>query len=218
MDYEGKYFPDEEEKELSKSQIRRKKFFKYSLYSIIILVYVIAFIVIFGNCEHSIYGDVTFSERARAIYKEDPSGFVAYEVHSQIFMNHDGSVQLDKIVFSPTANEMEFGIKYNKSLIVDGKAPEFSLTDTHGNIYQVCFTKEAKKGRYVYSRVSFENVSLNLEDNIYINPELKDTVQGEGEDYESLKFSLVINYSSEAEPETLDVFSPTTAIEPYKYG
>ncbi len=213
MDYEGNYFPDEEESSQSKGKTVRKKIIRYGFFGLISLIYVVSFAILFTNCELDLYTQITFSKRAQQIYNESPEDFVVYEMYPQVFMNYDGSVQIDCVVYSPTVNELEIGIKYNKKLIVDGNEPTFFLTDTNENSYNVCNVVSDTKGRYVYARISFEQVTLNLEENVYTNPDFSADAEGEGEAYDTLKFVLTIDYSDSKENEALSIFNSNTAIE-----
>ena len=213
MDYEGKFFPDEEEENLTEKQKRRKKALRYTFFGIVILVYIVAFAVLFTNCDASLYNEYYFSESARAIYNKDPDNFEVYNVFPQTFMNYDGSVQLDGVIYTPTANELEFGIKYNRNLIgEDGAKPTFKLVDTNGNEYGICFIKSEEKGRYVYNRVSFENVRIELNDNVYINPNISADVEGEGSEYDTYKMSLSISYT-DGTTEEITVYNSKTAMQ-----
>lgn len=218
MDYEGKYFPDEDEEELSQSKKRRKKITKYIFYGIVALVYIVSFFILFSNCESDLYEEINFSEKAKKIYEEDPESFVVYEVHPQIFMNYLGSVQIDGVAYTPTANELELGIKFNKKLITDGKEPRFLITDTNGNNYEVCSVITDEKGRYKYMRISYADIKLNLDENVYTNPNFKEAAEGEGEAFDTVKYTLIIEYSDGTESESIDIFNSKTAIELTEYS
>ncbi len=217
MDYEGKYFPDEDENE---NKGKKKKILKYSFYIIVAVVYAVAFSVLFTNCEPAMYKSFLFTADTVLAYENAPDDFVLYEIHPRIFMNYDGSVQFDGVAYTPTTNELELGIKYNnKKLVIDDKAPTFTLVDTNGNRYESCINAKESEGRYSYIRISFLDVRLNLNDNYYINPEIKDKVEGEGAEYDTLKFSLEIVYPDalEKEPEIIDIFNGNTPIEPTEF-
>lgn len=213
MDYEGKYFPNEDEEEISKGKKLRKKIIRYFFYGIVALVYVVTFSILFTNCEPDLYKTVMFSEEANKLYEKAPEDFVVYRLFPQVFMNYDGSVQIDTVVYTPTAKELELGVKYNKKLDNNSGKPKFSIVDTNGNIYDIVSTVSEIKGRYVYSRIAFGNIKLNLEDNVYINPDNKSKTDGEGEAFDTLKFSFKIEYADGGEPELLDLFNSKTAVE-----
>ena len=213
MDYEGKYFPDDDEEDISKGKKIRKKITKYSFYGIILLVYVVTFSILFSNCEPDLFKTVMFSDEANSIYTNAPEEFVVYRVFPQVFMNYDGSVQIDTVVYSPTAKEIELGVKCNKKLSANGQKPTFTIVDTNGNVYKIVNIVSETKGRYEYSRISFGGIKLNLEDNVYINPDNASKAEGEGEAYDTLKFSFKIEYADGKETELLDLFNSKTAIE-----
>lgn len=230
MDYEGNYFPDEEEEELPRAKKIRKKVIRYCFYSLIIAVYVIAFAVIFANCEHKIYEEYIFSEKANELYKASPKEFAVYEMFPRVFMNYDGSVQISGVAYAETANELELGIKYNKNLLINekGEGPEFSLVDSDGKVYKICNTEKASKGRYNYLRLCFEDVELDLDSNVYINSEASTATDGEGEMFETFNYKLIIKYPENADIKTdaedeekgadeLIIFDGVTAIQPVDF-
>ena len=202
MDYEGNYFPDEEE--LTKGQKLRKRIIRYTLYGLVAIVYIVAFWVIFSNCEADIYEEYIFSDRANALYDQSPEDFEIYELFPTKFMNFDGSVQIAGVAYAHTANELELGIKYNKNLLTNdaNELPEFTLTDTNGNIYKVCNTVTEEKGRYRYLRIAFEGVTLDLDCNTYINSEASVAADGEGQMYETFSYKLHIAYPEGADIKT----------------
>ncbi len=230
MDYEGNYFPDEEEEELPRAKKIRKKIIRYSFYSLIIAVYVIAFVVIFANCEHKIYEEYIFSPKANELYKADPDAFAVYELFPRVFMNYDGSVQISGVAYAENASELELGIKYNKNLLINekGEGPEFSLVDSDGKVYKLCNSKAATKGRYNYLRLCFEGVVLDLDGNRYINSEASTAADGEGEMFETFNYKLVIKYpenadiktdaeDEEKETDAFVIFDGATAIQPVDF-
>jgi len=204
MDYEGNLFPDEEEEELPRSKRIRKKAVRYFFYSIIILVYLVAFWFIFTNCDSDIYEEYDFSPSARELYEKDPDNFKVYEIFPPSWMNYDGSVQIAGTAYAEAAGELEFCIKYNKNLLTNdkGETPEFSLVDTYGKVYKLCNTIEDNEGRYRFLRVSFSGVKLDLQDNVYINNEASTAVEGEGEMYETFSYKLLIHYPENADIKT----------------
>lgn len=212
MDYEGNYFPDDEE-EISKSKKITKKVLRYSLLGLVAAVYIVVFAVLLNNCEPDMYESFVFSPEANKLYGESPDEFEVYELFPTTFMNYDGSVQISGVGYACTASELEIGIKYNKRLESD-TFPRFELTDTDGNVYDFVTTATDKQGRYNYVRLSFKDVALPLEENVYINPEVSAAVEGEGEMYETFGYTLKI-YTSEDEetPETILIFNNVMPIK-----
>lgn len=213
MDYEGNYFPEEDNS--SKATKTTKKVFRYALYGLVTVVYIIVFAVILNNCEPNMYKEYVFSPAANKLYSANPDGFEVYEVFPTTFMNYDGSVQIAGVAYAATANELELGIKYNKRLDNEetGYKPRFVLTDTNGNVYEICHTESVGKGRYCYMRASFAGVELPLNENVYINSEVSTTVEGEGEMFETFKYTLEIYTEGNEKPDTILIFNNVTPIQ-----
>lgn len=224
MDYEGNYFPDEEDERSSKAAKRVKKALHYSFYALVAIVYVVVLAVLLNNCEPDVYKDYAFSPGANELYEADPQGFEVYEL-PKVLMSYDGAVQIAGVAYSPTAAELELGIKYNRSLKgeKDGAPPRFELKDTDGRVYPVCNTESGKKGRYCYLRLSFSGVRLKLDENPYINPEASAAAEGEGEMYETFSLFLEIHrpngggYKDGEGPEKITVYNNATPIGPAKF-
>lgn len=216
MDYEGKYFPDEEE-ETSKPRRVTKKVLRYSLLGLVAAVYIVVFAVLLNNCEPDMYESFVFTPEANRLYSESPADFEVYELFPTTFMTYDGGVQISGVGYAHTAHELEIGIKYNKRLEAEG-LPRFVLTDTDGNVYASVETAKDKQGRYNYVRLCFKNVDLPLEENVYINPEVSATVEGEGEMYETFGYTLQIYTSSDGEtPEAITIFNNVIPIKQIVY-
>ncbi len=206
MDYEGNYFPDDEQIPARKRKF--KKIRRWILYSIIIIVYLISFAVLFTNCEPDMYESYVFSDAAQDIYKQTPEDFKVYEIFPQSWMTYDGGVQVKGVAFTSNTNEMELGIKFNKRYVDEnGEQPIFELHYIYGELnktFNVVNTIEEKKGRYYYKRLSFAIDPLPLEENPYTNPELKkdeeSAIEGEEEMTETFKYVLVIRYPEKTEP------------------
>ncbi len=239
MDYEGKYFPEEDDEEISKGKRRFKKIRRWIFYSIIITVYVVAFTVLLANCEPDMYEKYVFSKTARDMYEKSPEDFEVYEIFPQSWMTYDGGVQIKGIAYTPNTNEMEIGIKYNKKYIDDnGVEPIFELHYVYGEKdikYDIVNTTEDKKGRYCYRRISYSIDPLILEDNPYINPESRDDEDSDVVDSEiademteTYKYVLIIKYPDSTAPNYNDkdldeqsrsiiVYNNKTAIQLTKY-
>ncbi len=234
MDYEGNYFPDEEE--ISDRKRRFKKIRRCILYGIIIIVYLVAFTVLFTNCEPDMYEKYVFSETARYIYSASPEAFEVYEIFPQTWMSYDGGVQVKGVGYTPETNEMELGIKFNKKYIDDeGNAPVFELHYIYGEqhkVFNIVNTVTDSNGRYKYMRISYEIDTIPLDENPYINTELSREESEEVIDStgmtETFKYVLVIRYPEKTAPnyedEELDnqarnitIYNNNTAIQLTKY-
>lgn len=214
MDYEGNYFP-EEKKERSKTSKAFRTTMRVILFSAVAVVYVATLAVILTNCEPKTYKEYVFTPAANELYEANPEDFEVYEVFPTTFMNYDGSVQIAGVAYSSTAKELELGIKYNNKLNgEDGdKKPQFVLVDTNGKKYAAVCNLSESKGRYCYMRISFCDVELLLDENVYINPEASAEVEGEGEMFETFKYVLEIHVEGEEKPETVLIYDNVTPIQ-----
>ncbi len=213
MDYEGNYFPDDED--ISPKKAKRKKIIRRCVYVLLAAVYAVVFAVILSNCEPGMYKKPVFSDAANELYKSDPEGFEVYEVYPMTFMNYDGSVQVAGVAYAKTAGELELGIKYNSKLDNEetGFKVRFELTDTNGVIYETANVESADKGRYKYLRISFSGVDLPLDGNVYINGEASAATDGEGQMYKTYEYTLKIYKEGVEEPEEIAVFNNVTPIK-----
>ena len=214
MDYEGKYFPDEEDERTSRPVKRTKKILHYIFYTIVAVVYVIVFAVLLNNCEPKMYKKYVFSQKANELYEASPDDFMVYEFFPKKFMSDDGRIQIAGAAYAEAASEIELGIKYNKKLNdpETGKAPEFVLKDTNGNLYPICNTVVKNKGRYCYMRLSFSEVAFSLDENVYINEEASAAAEGESEMFDSFGYFLEI-HSADEEPVKITVYNNVTPIQ-----
>lgn len=238
MDYEGNFFPDKDDEELSVRKRRFKTARRWIFYGIIIIVYLISFTVLFTNCEPDMYEEYVFSENARDIYKESPDSFQVYEIFPQSWMTYDGGVQVKGVAYTPNTNEMELGIKFNKKYIDEkGNEPIFELHYIYGEqnkVLKITNTIDDKKGRYHYKRISYVVDPIPLEENPYTNPDLishdseeEESIDTEGM-VETFKYVLVIRYPENTAPDYQDeeldyqsknitVYNNNTAIQLVKY-
>lgn len=218
MDYEGNYFPQEEEKQKSKFAKNAGKALRFVLFGIVAVVYAAVMIVLLSNCEPKMYKEAVFSPTANRLYEADPEGFDVYELFPTTFMNYDGSVQIAGAMYSSTAKELELGLKYNSKLKTEDEAfPQFVLVDTDGKEYSSVCNAYEKKGRYCYARISFCDVTFKLDENKYINPEASAATEGEGEMFETFNYTLKIYVEGQKEPETILIFDNATPIQLIEY-
>ncbi len=206
MDYEGNYFPDEEYEDISTRKRKAKKIRRIIFYSIIIIVYLILFALMFTNCEPDIYEEYVFSKEAQEIYNSNPNDFKVYEIFPATWMSFDGGIQVKGVAYTPNTNELELGIKYNKKYIdSNGVKPTFELRYVYGaqeKVFDIVNTVENSSGRYNYLRVSFAIDKLPLDDNPYINNDISemDGIISNESVVETYKYILVVKYPEETAP------------------
>lgn len=200
MDYEGKFFPDEPNENQSKTSRNVKRVFKFIFYGAVAAVYIACFAALLSGCESKIWKTVSLSEKAESAYKADKDSFELYKINPADFMSYDGSIEIAGVVYSPTVNEFELGIKFNKKLatiaqenssLSNGTEDEYSdfpfeytINDNAGNTYVLSARESDSKGRYRYERLRFDGIKINLDNNKYVNYES----QHPGDNTESSSF------------------------------
>lgn len=80
MDYEGKYFPDEDDGRQSKSGKIVKKIFKYLIYGISFLVYAILIYRIIATSDLDLVEQMIFTAETRSEAGQAGDGFALYTV------------------------------------------------------------------------------------------------------------------------------------------
>lgn len=198
MDYEGKYFPDEPNENESKKTRIAKRVFKCIFYGAVIAVYIACFAALLSGCESKVWKTVLLSESANEIYSADKDGFELYKINPADFMSYDGSIEIAGVVYSPTVNEFELGIKFNKKLATvseDASAEntdigseytdfpfEYTISDNAGNTYALSARESDSKGRYRYERLRFDGIKIDLDKNSYVNYKYNSSYETENSD------------------------------------
>lgn len=170
MDYEGKYFPDEDEdeKEQSKGGKIFKKTIRYIVYGISFLVYAIFIYRIIVSSDLDLIEQMIFTAETRSAAAEQGDGFELYDVFPHEFMNEDGSIQISDCYYAAGCSQYELGIKYNNRLTGGSSEEElfYTLTDSEGNEYELVSRVRDIKDKYVYERICFEGMTFDLDMNL----------------------------------------------------
>lgn len=172
-DYNDDLFEDEEEgKESSKGFRIVKRGFKILLFGCSALVWVLIIAVVISTREAKLFSQMRFGESTVSLAEqtEDAGGeFRVHELHTNVFMNIDGSLSVGNVWYCAETGELTLGIRINRKKLkytADGTektgTPEITLTDDAGNTFAVIRSEEKTIGRYTYLRVCFEGISLSL--------------------------------------------------------
>lgn len=230
MDYEGKFFPDEPNENESKKVRITKKIFKYLFYGAVAAVYIACFAALLSGCESKLWKKVSLSDEANEVYLADKKGFELYKINPADFMNYDGSIEIAGVVYSPTVNEFELGIKFNKKLATVSSDSadadvsseneytdfpfEYTISDNAGNTYTLSARESDSKGRYRYERLRFDGIKIDLDNNSYVNYKYNSSI--ESDTSEPLVFGdNTSNFYESTDPEenfklTLKIYNPVT--------
>ncbi len=166
MDYQGNYFPDEQGEPIPKPLRIVKGIFKWTMYGISFIIYILIFCMLIFNRDSKILEKNYMAELDE--FQSDAESTELYRINTKIFMNEDGSLQLHNVDYSDEFGIIEIGIKYNAKKLTDNNKKDaltFSLTDTNGNEYQLAKIVSDSGGRYGFSRVSFIGIDIDLDSN-----------------------------------------------------
>ncbi len=165
MDYQGNYFPDEQDENSSKTYRVIKGIFKWTMYGISFVLYAFLFITMFINRESDIIENNYIHEVVDTSIDTDTVEL--YKINPRVFMNETGSLQVFNVDYSDEYGTLEIGVKFNLKKLTD-KDPEglsYELCDDSGKVYRQEYFKHDKAGRYGYNRLCFTDVKLDLDSN-----------------------------------------------------
>ncbi len=157
-----------------------KKLPKYLFFAIVILVWVVVFVTIAMRSNDKLVKTAILSDSARETYLPHRNCFDVYEVHTKEYMNRDGSIQLINNVYAEAAHELEVGLRIKGHL---GETLYCRIRDDNGKICNEVYrrTKERNirltdniKYEYVFERISFGDVYIDLSENIINRPYSED--------------------------------------------
>ncbi len=167
MDYQGNYFPEEQDENESKIYRNVKRFFKWSMYGISFIIYAILMVILFANCDSDIL-ETNYMTELPGMTEVNGDDIELYRINTRVFMNELGSLQLYSVDYAPEYGLIEIGVKFNaKKLTNDdyGDCLEYVLSDSNGNVYRLVNKVIDSGGRYGFSRVCFEGVNLDFKSN-----------------------------------------------------
>jgi len=178
MDYQGNYFPDDVDERESKIYRVIRKTFKYILYGLSAVVWVLIFVFIFVNRDSDII-EKNYMTEVAGFERLEPDEISLFRVNPREFMNEDGSIQVYNVDYAPDAGLLEMGIRFNaRKLVADdggkayddakdknGDVLEYVLKDSDGNVYQLVNKRTDTGGRYGFARICFSGVAIDLDSN-----------------------------------------------------
>lgn len=240
MDFKGESYNDEE-LDIQTYKITpvktAKLAFKSVFYFLILLIYGLLMLRFFVSCDIGMVDKAHFSDMARKSYQSAPSDFKVYNIHTAITFNEERTLNLKTVVYSPTANELEIGVKFKKTLTDGSTSPvlEYELVDSNGKVYEVASRISDSRFDYGFERISFSGVELDLSRNITNNYESiindseaeynrttsydEDTYElsvEDNEDPENVKYKLYVRYKGEKIRLFL-IYNDDTLISDYKF-
>lgn len=195
------FFPEDEEEERESKGFRIvKRCFKWLLFGASALVWGLVLYTVITTRESKLFSKMYFSEDTRKL--AETQSVTVKELHTNVFMNYDGSISIGSVWYCEDTDELEIGIKINKKLLKyqkDGNeltgTPAFTLTDGDGNEYVLISSDTDTIGRYTYYRVRFRNVTLDLSESSYT--EKKEKEQGKTRENPVLTFELTLSETKE---------------------
>ena len=167
MDYKGDYFPEEEDENSSKTYRIVKRIFKWTMYGISFVLYAFIFILIFINRDSKIL-EKNYMTDISSLENVDTETIKMYELHTTVFMNEDGSIQVYDVNYAEEYGLLEIGVKFNAKKHTDGDRGdclEYILTDSNGKSYQLVNSVFDEGGRYGFARICFSDLDIDLDSN-----------------------------------------------------
>jgi len=167
MDYQGNYFPEEQDEKASKTYRTIKGIFKWTMYGISFLLYGALFVIIFINRDSKIL-ETNYMSSFISVESIDTDDIELFRINAKEFMNDDGSLQLYNVDYSDEYNFIEMGVKFNANKLTDGDngdCLDYELIDSDGNNYELVNRITDDGGRYGFSRLCFSGIDIDLDSN-----------------------------------------------------
>ncbi len=167
MDYKGNYFPEEEDENASKTYRVVKGIFKWTMYGISFLLYALIFVLIFINRDSKIL-EKNYMADLDQLNEVDVEAIEMYELHTKVFMNEDGSIQVYDVNYAEDYGMLEIGVKFNAKKHTNGdrgNCLNYTLTDSDGKTYELVNSVFDEGGRYGFARICFSSLKIDLNSN-----------------------------------------------------
>ena len=167
MDYQGNYFPEEQDENESKVYRNVKRVFKWTMYGISFVVYAVLMFLLYINSDSEIL-EKNYMTSLDGMQTVDEDSIELYRINTRVFMNELGSLQLSNVDYSPEYGLIEIGVKFNAKKLTDenyGDCLDYVLTDSNGNTYTLVKKVLDSGGRYGFSRICFEGINFDFKSN-----------------------------------------------------
>ena len=169
---------DEETVPESKSFRAVRLAFKILLYGASALVWGIVLYVVITTRDAKLFSQMRFSDETRTVAEqtvEKDGTFYVHELHTNVFMNYDGSISVGNVWYCRETGELNLGIRINKKLLKytdengaqSEGTPEIVLIDEDGTTYPIVCKEKDEIGRYLFLRISFKGMDLPLKDSSF---------------------------------------------------
>ena len=143
-----------------------KKLFKYFFLSLVALVYGILIFRMVSASDHKIVKQILADDKFMAAYEQNKENFFVekYPMKSAwVAIRDNRLVEFNNLYYVPSTNQLQFSVKFNQDLPLceyDTQPFEFSLVDETGKVYETYWYDFAKKSKWGYVRVCFEDIEL----------------------------------------------------------
>lgn len=195
MDYQGNYFPEEQDENESKVYRNVKRIFKWTMYGISFLVYGILVFILVINSDSDII-ETNYMTDINELENVNTDDIELYRINTRVFMNDLGSLQLYNVDYAPKYGLIEIGVKFNVNKLLNADHDErvdaflnsnesydtgldyfissgedyensitYLLTDSNGNTYKMVNKVNDSGGKYGFARICFEGVNFDLKSN-----------------------------------------------------
>ncbi|MBP5245151.1 MAG: hypothetical protein J6036_01665 [Clostridia bacterium] len=144
-----------------------KKLFKWIGILIIIAIDLTIFIRCVTTRDDKIVSKILKDDTYIEAYKSDPENFKVLQYgmeRSWVAVEEGRLIEFNYLYHIETAKELQFSVKYNKSIAHRGENGEdpfvFRLIDDKNNVYDDYFFERKTKGDYCYMRMCFKDIEL----------------------------------------------------------
>ncbi len=144
-----------------------KKLFKWIAIAIIVIIDLIIFIRCITTRDDKIVSKILKDADYIQAYNSDPESFTVVQYgmdRAWIAVEEGRLIQFNYLYHIEKAKELQFSVKYNKSLAhrgANGEDPfRFRLVDESGTVYDDYFFERKTKQEYCYIRLCFKNIEL----------------------------------------------------------
>ncbi|MBR5746522.1 MAG: hypothetical protein IKX92_04600 [Clostridia bacterium] len=201
MDYQGNYFPEDEDERSSVTYKRVKGVIKWTMYGISFVVYALLFYFIFVNRDRALLEE-NYMHTVPGYTDMNVAEISLLRINPREFMNDDGSLQVYNVDYAPDRGLIEMGIRFNANKLTDGERGdvlEYRLEDSDGNEYKLVNKKTDSGGRYGFARICFEGLSIDLSSNDLeveklLSPDAKEAADGDSRSYREYLDDMVKDY------------------------